>query len=175
MFLLNIERKIHIVNMTQTKLKSLEEGVQDENKLETNKPGFICRLAAAYFSPKPFEKNGKIYEYLGIKQFKKALMGSAGKLLRAKKPDAFNYFIGQKISTERLEIFAAATLLNESVHVMGQVGLGGLLLIDFAYGNYGLAAASGIVSIPNLYLIALQRYNRERILNVLDHRTNRIS
>ena len=44
--------------------------------------GFVEKYTDWYFMPKAFERNGKFYEYIGIKQFKKLVMNTAGLLLR---------------------------------------------------------------------------------------------
>lgn len=131
-----------------------------------------------YFSPKNFERSGKIYEGLGIKPFKKAIV-YVGKALQY----PFNRLIGREglaqpnwpnnyqlwdSSREGLEKFDIATKISETFHLF----LGALISTDvmsnISGGNVKDAAITGAAFLGNIYCVMLQRYNRIRLNNAIE-------
>ncbi|MBI4448178.1 hypothetical protein HY643_04300 [Candidatus Woesearchaeota archaeon] len=146
-----------------------------EDQAQVNDKGLFQKITEWYFEPKSFEKSGKLYEYLGIKYFKKLVMGTTGKLRKmlgdGKEPS--NYFIGEKRNSESLKQFEKGSRLNERIH--GPLTLFFLPLLAYSLGedHYGTAIFNGLNILLNGYLTMLQRYNRARVYNVLERRNKK--
>ena len=93
----------------ETKELPVIGGVSDlEDRLdsETNGKSFIEKSTDWYFAPKSFERSGRLYEMLGVKLFRKVLMGTFGNLLKGRRAGAHynsNYFIGSDRSIYSLK------------------------------------------------------------------------
>jgi len=101
-------------------------GIDDPSKFEIalhqeleKDKGIIAKIAEVYFRPKSFERSGRLYEMLGVKLFRKVLMGTFGNLLKGRRAGAHynsNYFIGSDRSIYSLKRFEDWTRFNETVH-----------------------------------------------------------
>ncbi|WP_416337321.1 hypothetical protein [Galbibacter sp. EGI 63066] len=121
-----------------------------------------------YFNPKKFEfyKSKSIYEFLGIKWFKKYLI-TDGDLVRrwknvkqisARNKDRFNELYKAERNTKKYEIIHLIFLLIF------------ILIVGMEYENISTFNWVIILLInlyANIYPIFLQRYNRIRIIRVL--------
>ena len=126
-----------------------------------------------YFKPKGIErwKNGRIYEWIGVKKFKK-LCEYIGHKVGINNTYQNNYFIWDR-SPEGLRAFEKKTRFNEAVHLIPTT-----FCILAAVGMYATGKTdSGIfqttLAVLNSYPVILQRYNRTRIENILDRMKSR--
>jgi hypothetical protein len=131
------------------------------------------RLSDFYFTPREFEKSGRLYECLGIKYFKKVLMRTQGQIHKRqygnKTPD--NYFIGEKPTLEALKTFESEARGNEGVHLIAGV-LASMCGTALAYAHDldKTAVFFGANALFNLPLIMLQRYNRARVVKAIERK-----
>jgi hypothetical protein len=123
-----------------------------------------------YYQPKRWEKDGKIYEYMGVKYFKKLLFYFA----RNKRKDAFyrNYFLKEH-SLQGLASFEKKTRKSERSHVIiafWMLLFTIFLLLDIRSVWDQLVIIMFVITniFTNIYPIFLQRYNRFRIQKVLN-------
>jgi hypothetical protein len=125
------------------------------------------RIARRYFITHNYERSIKVHEALGSKVIRKVVMGTAGKLRRERYNS--NYHIGVEGSPlDRAAKYAfKGSVINEVIH-----GAQGYLLSAVAIKNLiedgntsPFVATFGAI---NLGLVALQRYNRARMINYLD-------
>lgn len=137
---------------------------------------FLQKISDSYFEPKFFEKQGKLYELIGIKIFKRGLLGLISKLglrRRENETKGSNYYVGSNLSVDSLKRFEARTRLNEAAHVFYS-SLGVYYAIDeFTNGNYVSGIIITAINLPQLYMIGLQRYNRARVYDLVDRIENR--
>ena len=127
----------------------------------------LIGLSDLYFRPKAAELDGKLYEWLGVIRFKRFLMS----LVRVdpKTPSANAYVLGGK-RLEDVLAFERRTRRSELIHLAGLAASTVLLLLAAWLGALAIGAAGAIVFAANFHCFILQRYNRIRILRVLDHR-----
>ncbi len=109
--------------------------------------------------------DGKLYEFLGIKPFKKIALELR---LRTyyKKPKNSNYFLSGN-SFDNLADFERMTRINEEIHTLGT--LLGVLAIYYMDDRLSISGAIIYASTAvNFYAAMLQRYNRARIYTIMD-------
>ncbi|KAB2328092.1 hypothetical protein F7731_26130 [Cytobacillus depressus] len=122
-----------------------------------------------YYSIKHFEREGKIYEILGIKWFKRLLL----RIARSRKNEVpFNGYFLKELSIEGIIEFENKSKKSERSHVI-------IAIIILFYQFRIIIFLEGILDvlfllfftllnvISNIYPIFLQRYNRIRIKRVL--------
>jgi len=147
-------------------------GVSDlENILDSETDrSVIKKLTDWYFVPKSFERSGRLYEALGVRPFKKLVMGTFGRLheLCGYDKTSSKYFIGQYRSKKSLKKFEVNTRLNELIHAPLTAYFVYKLAEDLANNNYDVVIINGIGLLINGYCTMLQRYNRARVYNTLD-------
>ena len=152
------------------------EGVSAKREEPIKKRSKLGKIADMYFRPKFFEKSGRIYKWMGIKYFQKAVMGTVGKSMRKSGGGwtADNYFIGKKRDTDSLKYFESKTRFNETVHA--PVALYGTILCAInlpdamAKNDYSGFIIGGALLFLNGYITMLQRYNRARVYEAIEHR-----
>ena len=120
-----------------------------------------------YFRPRAFELNGKLYEWLGVLWFKRALM----RLVRVNPENstANGYVLGGR-SPEHLRAFVKHTLRSELIH-LGGLAVSALCLCLGAWSGRAILMAAVTIFAANFHCFLLQRYNRIRILRVLERAT----
>lgn len=126
------------------------------------------RLASLYFQPKAFEqyKGQPIYEWLGIKVFKKYLP-TTGDIAR-KKRKITQIKVSGADKVEELYRYERQTRTYEWRHWIGFVLFIALaFLLDRKLTVYDWILLPVLNGYINVYPIFLQRYNRIRILEVL--------
>ena len=130
--------------------------------------GLGQRAMDLYFRPKRIEKwkNGKLYELLGIKIFKKVCVYVAHKF------GWDSYFIGDG-SQEGLKAYEKRTRINEAIHSPVAVLLTYQMISYLVEGSYVGAVIVGPVWFLNALPTALQRYNRVKIGSVLHRMASR--
>ncbi|MSR86269.1 hypothetical protein EXS74_02645 [Candidatus Woesearchaeota archaeon] len=104
-----------------TGIRDMSSLERDRYQSEVNKPQTLGqKLSDLYFEPKFFEKNGRLYECLGVRYIKKGIIGTVG-ILHKKCGEhryASSYFVGQEDrSVDALKEFENGTRFNESVHI----------------------------------------------------------
>ena len=126
-----------------------------------------------YFKPKGVErwKNGRIYEWLGVKKFKKLVVYSGHKVGKDNTYEN-NYFIWDR-SPEGLKAYEKKTRFNEAVHLIPTAFCTLAAISMYAIGETDLGIFPTALAVLNSYPIILQRYNRVRIENVLDRMESR--
>ena len=151
-------------------LPMINEVLDLEGKLysETDEDSLISRSTNLYFSPKSFErwKKGRVYEWIGIKKFKK-VCEYIGRKLGKDHGGKNNYFIWDK-SEDGLRGFEKETRFNEGGHFVGTVIPAMCLTPGWVDGDPFSVYIGGVLTAINIYSILLQRYNRARIYNTLD-------
>ena len=106
-----------------------------------------------YFTPKFFEKSGRIYELLGVRIFKKFLPTYGDYMLRLTGIRLIN-----NGSTETLKDYETATKIFEMIH----------LVFCLLYICFSVSILLNLMI--NIYPIMVQRYNRARIYKILRKR-----
>jgi len=169
-----------VFNTEETYISGLEKtvfGTEEDmliSKTNKNKNFFqtITDIAKSgiefYFSPKSFErwKNGRIYEIVGVGEYKKFLPTGGDYVARwiGFKP------ISDASSTENgLRFYERFTRICESIHTIALPIYTIPIILSFYCGD--LKSATGILLLNlaiNGYPIMVQRYNRTRIYNALD-------
>lgn len=121
-----------------------------------------------YFEPKGVERwnNGRIYEWTGMKKFKK-VCGYIGRKMGKDHGRENNYFIWDK-SEDGLREFEKKTRVNEGVHFVTTVFPAMCFIPGWIDGDPLSVYVGGVLIAINAYSLLLQRYNRSRIYNVLD-------
>ena len=126
-------------------------------------------LADRWFRPKAFERDGRLYRWLGVVAFKRVLTS-------AMKPDPASptgnaYVLGGR-SLEHVRQFERKSRRSEAIHLAG-LAMGLLFLVLGAVFGDGLLIAGIIVVAANFHCFALQRYNRARVWRVLERGRDR--
>lgn len=148
-------------NITVNDIKSIENSHQVDGVFSKTKSNLFKNLKEWYFEIKEREQFWKIYEYIGIKQWKKIVMSTAGKLL-PRRPN--NYYITIP-NQQNIEQFEDWTKYNEKQHLLSFLySIPWLVATIWLKSDFSLLFAALIIQ--NLYLIMLQRYNRWRIQKV---------
>ncbi|MBU2101116.1 hypothetical protein KKH05_00090 [Patescibacteria group bacterium] len=126
----------------------------------------LGKLAEIYFTPRFWERRGKLYELFGIRIFKKYLPISGDLMMR-------KVFRGKMLEnghTETLENYERFTRVCECIHlVFFFVYLSAL----FSHGHVITVVVSNLL--VNVYPIMLQRYNRARLYRILERRRSRVT
>ncbi|HLC52822.1 MAG TPA: hypothetical protein VJI98_06260 [Candidatus Nanoarchaeia archaeon] len=161
-------------------------GIRDMSPLEresylstiNNPKGLIQMMSDVYFEPKSFERSGRLYESLGVRYFKKLVMGTMGRLGKkiGKHRFANNYFLGQEDrSVDALKRFDTGTRFNEGVHLFFSLYSSIDAAYNFIVDKPGVAMFMAGLTIFNASSIMLQRYNRARIYNTIEQKLEKVS
>lgn len=150
-------------------LSEAEDPDRDIGSKESYKQMAVNGMKAAldyYFRPKFFERDGKLYEKMGVKLFRKiAPWGDyMTNIIRKIKPN-YRPIKGGEQSAKNWEKF---TRISEGGHVVlfaTELGFTIYALLEINYAVGGIFG--GITGVTNAYTIMLQRYNRARIYNIL--------
>ena len=128
------------------------------------------RVSELYFRPKGVEFDGRIYEWLAVVRFKQLLM----KLVKADSstPTPNAYVLGGR-GLEKLLAFEGRTRRSEAIHLLGLIFSFVLLALAASRRAWGPGVAGIVVFVANFPCFILQRYNRIRLLRVLDRERNR--
>jgi hypothetical protein len=120
-----------------------------------------------YFQPKRIErwKNGKLYEVLGVRIFKKAVV-SLGHFFGLDSSVENSYFINDR-SANGLAAYEKRTRRSEAIHSPITIFLTYGVISALLEERYAVAIVAGILGALNGFPTALQRYNRVRIENVV--------
>ncbi len=139
--------------------------------MNPEKTGAIARFTQeAYFSPKPWERNGTLSRHLGVRTVKKHILNGDLRSRRLTKtgenPEAARFLLS-KPTLDATDEFERATRKNEAKHLAGLIAT----VAIFPYLNTHLGTnfavfISGSAEIMHLYAIMIQRYNRARIYSL---------
>lgn len=155
----------------EDKLEGKNKGLEQSVNTSYEPQAVPERITDIYFKPKSFERSGRMYEWLGVRYFKKALMGTVGRLLKGMKKhsqDDSNYFIGPDRNNYSLMRFEKQTRYNEGWHTPWVPYCAYYSADHFAQGRNGMGIFMAIAGLINAYASMLQRYNRARIYNTLE-------
>lgn len=120
-------------------------------------------LAERYFRPKAFERDGRVYRWLGVGVFKRVLM-SVVSPAPGREPSDRYVLRGRSLAD--VHRFERASRRSERIHLVG-LAFGILFLVlDAIWG--GLFVPGLVVVGANLHCFLLQRYNRARVARVLE-------
>jgi len=121
-------------------------------------------LSDLYFTPKSFERSGRLYEALGIKFFRK-YCPNAGSYWTRKFKGSLIY--GR--TRGNLEDFVNRTKILESIHFFGALPIYGIIAYELTYfDNYIGAGAILLLNFgANIWPIMAQRYNRNKVNQIL--------
>ena len=114
------------------------------------------------FQALPFEKNGKLYEKLGIRRWKNKVPDMSKILTKILPPKKVSF----RDDVEKLEVLVKETCVAESVHII--LCLLGLGLLAIWPGPGGMVMTALYLLLGNLPFIVIQRYNRPRLLSLLE-------
>jgi hypothetical protein len=122
-------------------------------------------LPRDYYEPKRFEKEGRIYRFMGVHYFKRMV---------AKGPLSVLASINFRGKRARLDAYYMETLWGEAVHGMMFVAISLLAVYGVARSWYDAAVYLMVCNtLINLYPTMLQRYNRFRLTRVIQKRDTR--
>lgn len=126
-------------------------------------------LPESYYEIKNWENEGKIYEKIGIKQFRKALTDVAKRVDKENNSKKFenNYFIWSS-KIEDLETLITLQKENEAWHLFVEIIGRSYTIYELLEYNSVSIVHNIIITIINTYPLFLQRYNRARILKVIE-------
>jgi hypothetical protein len=136
-----------------------------------------------YFQPKDWEKDGKIYERMGIKKVADFVAdpNRVPELKTNSLQQTNNYYL-KSPTLAQMQIFEHHSRWNEIIHLKGFAMSTGLTALDAGIIHYtepteavyALFCAAGVVlgalAVAELYLVMLQRYNRARIVRIQERR-----
>lgn len=138
---------------------------------EVDDRGFWQKADDWYSEPKGIERwgDGKVYELLGVKPYKRVLTDLMIKINGGKKPHRVsNYFIWDT-SKKGLKEFEERTRFNEGIHISGGLLTGAFAALTFTILDYPiLGTIPALLTVTQAYCIMIQRYNRVRIYNILE-------
>lgn len=108
----------------------------------------------------------KIYEFLGVKQFKKLTFKLEKFIHRKDKNKNINYHIVDSDNLESVNSFKKYLFYNGSIHARNLMfGVPSTFLLTIIGGNAVLLGMIYLILIKDLYCVMLQRYNWIRIKN----------
>jgi hypothetical protein len=132
--------------------------------------GIVKRGIARYLIPKNYEKSIQRHQALGSPIVRRVVMGTVGRLTTSGRGG--NYRLDHKRSPiEASANFAfRGTVFNEVIHTVGALPSSISLANNLVEGRGVTVSALSIFGISaNLALVALQRYNRARMIQNVDH------
>jgi hypothetical protein len=124
---------------------------------------FAARVADLYFEPWRFERDGRLYRWLGVGQFKH-LVTWLGRAVGRRSDRPNNYFLWDR-SERGLVAFERKTRWSEVVHLLAVVApsLGIIMMLTRATGSISRYLVLGVILLLNLYPLLLQRLTRARL------------
>lgn len=132
--------------------------------------GIVKRGLTRYFFTRNYERSIKMHRMLGTPLIRKAVMGTIGRVV-SRPGMGGNYRLdNSKSRIEAATKFAVnGSIFNEAIHTVAATPTSVEVATSIAEGRYGTgfianAAGAGF----NLALVALQRYNRARMIKRVD-------
>lgn len=163
----------------QPELTSSPESLPFNALRVTKKVGGL--ISEGYFAPKPWEGDGRIYRWVGIRTFKRWI--PSGDLLnrfaRRNTGEGVPFYSLSKPNIKEAKKYDRSTRVFETIHAAGlAVFAAGLARIDTSIGPsitdnpYIIDTVNGAATAVNLYAVMLQRYNRARIYSLIKRGKN---
>ena len=123
-----------------------------------------------YFRPKAIEEDLRVYERIGIKEFRKIVL-SLGKRV-SKIFGLKNEYLLSDLSKDAMIKYERQTRINEAQHLLMGVIIPSLLFFPPVFiepnsNNTILILIFAVLLLSNIYPIFLQRYIRARIYKIL--------
>ncbi|GAB3830753.1 glycosyl-4,4'-diaponeurosporenoate acyltransferase CrtO family protein [Pontibacter rugosus] len=122
------------------------------------------KLDSDYFEPKPIERNGSIYKYLGVQAYRKTLVWIGWEKINKKKNPIKNSLLSLKVN----EYNTRASELGHTIIA--------LIVFAIAIGvSSSLGEAKWLILTNlflNIYPIMVQRFNRPRYSRIIGLRRN---
>ena len=145
-----------------------------EGRVSNDERNPVIKATDIYFRPKFFEKSGKIYEWLGVKPFRKLVMGSVGRAFKAAGGGSLpgTYFIG-KGDDKDIGAYETLARINEAVHMPLMVLASSDLASSITGGDIWKIVGASAGVLLNGYCTMLQRYNRAKAYKILEKRGER--
>lgn len=127
---------------------------------------FVKRALTRYFTTRNYERSIKWHTRLGTPVVRKVVMGTVGRL-NSRPGGGGNYRLDHsKSRIEAATNFAyRGSVYNEAVHTVAAMPAAAVVLANVAESRFegGFVANTAVVTF-NLALVALQRYNRARMI-----------
>ena len=120
-------------------------------------------LAERWFRPKKFERDGRLYRWLGVVTFKRLLMHVVRRT--PAKPNTSNSHVLGGRSLKHVREFEVKSRRSELIHLVGLAI--GIVCLGFRAIDGRLVIAAIIAFALNFPCFALQRFNRARIYRML--------
>jgi hypothetical protein len=120
--------------------------------------------------PKRFERSGFVYKILGVEIFRMVILATVGKFvsLLRKREALYTYFVTNPLSIKSIQRTEVWSRFNEIVHFA-------LIFVTFFIGrtiylkgHKSGAALLGLCVLLNIYLVMLQRYNRVKLVRMME-------
>jgi hypothetical protein len=127
----------------------------------------VYALLELYFRPKPFERGGRLYEWMGVRLFKQFVVW-LGPIMGARRDRPNGYFLWDR-SAAGISAFERKTRRSEVVHLIG-IGVPVIAIASRLSGDSsdtGVIVVMGVLFVVNLPPVLLQRYTRARIYPLL--------
>jgi hypothetical protein len=133
----------------------------------------VKKIADAWFDPKSFEQNPKLYEKLGVRTFKK-YMPTSGDLVYRLVWKRFGAGDQIEPTLESMKSYEKYTRLYEGIHLTA-LGIGTATMTEQLLSGQieGAVFTAAINTLVNVYPILLQRYNRSRLYKVINKMESR--
>lgn len=128
---------------------------------------FFKKVTYLYFQPKGWEKDGRLYESLGIKHFKFFVPTYGSLVAKYARKLGFEGLVSNR---HEMASYEKMTRVNESIHLtVGSLTIPSIISsINSGHIESALAQTGLLLVLFNLYPIMLQRYNRSRIYRALE-------
>ncbi|MCM8774560.1 MAG: hypothetical protein NC820_07510, partial [Candidatus Omnitrophica bacterium] len=164
----------HLLNLSQEEQTAiifilLTNLTKELSEIKNQSSSPLRQIFSSYFRPKSFEKDGRLYEKLGIKRFKKYVllsgMANADRFIR---------------SEETLKELLRFTKEREIAYLLGFVTLTAITILTpiIMPTIYFSVICSVFTTTTNvifyLYPLMLQRYNRIKIYRILGRAQNKV-
>ena len=156
--------------LANNECSDLEKTISQKPEIKEDR-GLFRRIGDWYFAPKSFEKDGRLYESLGVRHFQKLYFATGGK--------AVSYFsemdsLPKYSSINHLRSLENKTKVYERIHHFFNL-LMCPLIAESLHNQYHLATITvSFLNIGiNIYPIMLQRYNRSRIHKLIERKEAR--
>lgn len=150
-----------------------DSSVHSFDELRRNaKAGIVKRAITRYLFPKNHEASVKRHRIVGSPIYRKIIMGTVG---RGASFSATNYGLNVKKGKmeSTMDHAVSNSVFNETVHMTGVVAGLHLLAGEVMAGKFDITDPIGIPLVVNLGCVAVQRYNRARIMGVIDRSLQR--
>jgi hypothetical protein len=163
--------------MTENKQEQHEENPGFYDLMDHSEANIVKRATTRYLTTRNYERSIKMYEAVGMRRFKNLVMKTAGRAPWHKRTQSKGYESNYHMGThkgrmeEAMNFAYHGSVFNEVVHAAVSVAPLGALASELAERNVDISAAGIInksVLALNLCLVGLQRYNRARMIGVVD-------